>query len=136
MFEYRWLVEGDYEDTLVHWWKDWRITPPPKDFLPDEGKYGIMVYNGDVNICAGFIYPMALSKVCFVEFIISDFKYRDEDRLDAISYLVEAILEVVKVQGYKYTFSCVKDQGIMGKLDDLGFVRGTKDLTTMVGVLK
>ena len=50
------LKENDYEKLLVNWWKDWGWQAPPKDFLPDNGAGGFMVYNKDIPICAGFIY--------------------------------------------------------------------------------
>ena len=46
-FNWRLLEEGDYDNTLVKWWKDWRWTPPPKDMLPQEGRCGIMVSKED-----------------------------------------------------------------------------------------
>ena len=49
------LNDSDYEDILVGWWKDWGWQPPQKDFLPDDGKGGIIVYDDDVPICAGYM---------------------------------------------------------------------------------
>ena len=55
-FTVRELNETDYESILVKWWKDWRWTPPPKDFLPDNAKGGFIVYDKDIPVCAGYIY--------------------------------------------------------------------------------
>ena len=35
-FNIRKLKGKDYNNILIKWWKDWRWTPPPKDFLPDD----------------------------------------------------------------------------------------------------
>jgi hypothetical protein len=51
-FNIRLLKEGDYEDTLVGWWKDWKWTAPPKEFLPNDGTGGFMVSKDGVDICA------------------------------------------------------------------------------------
>ena len=48
------LQEGDYEDILCKWWKDWRWTPPSKDFLPENGTGGFMVFDSGTPVCAGF----------------------------------------------------------------------------------
>ena len=64
------LKEEDYDNILVNWWKDWRWTPPSKDFLPDNGKGGYMVYEDDTPICAGFMY-LTNSKVVWCDWIIS-----------------------------------------------------------------
>ena len=56
--KYRQLTENDYSDFLIKWWTDNRFTPPPIDFLPNNGKDGIVVYDADANtnIAAGFVY--------------------------------------------------------------------------------
>ena len=58
------LKETDYEDILCRWWRDWRWDPPSKDFLPEDGMGGFMVYDGDTPVCAGFMYVTNLS-TCF-----------------------------------------------------------------------
>ena len=50
------LKESDYDNILCGWWTDWRWTPPSRDFLPDNGKGGFIVYDGDIPVCAGFMY--------------------------------------------------------------------------------
>ena len=74
-FTIRELNETDYESILVGWWKDWRWTPPPKDFLPDGGKGGFIVYDGDIPVCAGYIY-ITNSKVGWCDWIISNINYK------------------------------------------------------------
>ena len=37
-FTIRKLNKTDYDNILLKWWKDWRWTAPPKDFLPDDGE--------------------------------------------------------------------------------------------------
>jgi hypothetical protein len=43
------LKPGDYDDILVGWWKDWRWTPPSRDFLPLNGEGGFMIYDDDIK---------------------------------------------------------------------------------------
>ena len=76
MFDIRPLQENDYDEILVKWWEDWGWEPPQKDFLPDNGKGGIMVLDGDIPICAGFMY-VTNSRVAWVDWIVSikQFKY-------------------------------------------------------------
>ena len=54
-FNARKLNDKDY-DCLVNWWKWWRWTPIPKNFLPDNGTGGIMIQKENIPIVAGFIY--------------------------------------------------------------------------------
>ena len=43
------LNENDYEDILVGWWKQWGWVAPKRDFLPNNGKGGIIVYDEDAD---------------------------------------------------------------------------------------
>jgi hypothetical protein len=92
--EVRYLDDHDY-DVLASWWKDWRWTPPPKDMLPQDGRGGLMITKDGEDICAGFIY-FTNSSTAWVEFIISNFQYKQKDRKDAIILLINALSEVAK----------------------------------------
>jgi hypothetical protein len=99
--EIRHLYDTDYEEILVEWWKQWNWEPPVKDFLPDDGKGGIIVYDGDTPICAGFIY-VTNSKVAWVDWIISNKEYRIKDkRREAIKLLIESLTNICKNTGIK-----------------------------------
>ena len=79
IFDIRPLNSEDYDTILVDWWKDWGWTPPPKDFLPDNGKGGMMILDGEIPVCAGFIY-MTNSNVYLLEFMVSNKKYRKKPK--------------------------------------------------------
>ena len=50
------LKPTDYEEILSGWWNDWRWTPPSKNFLPENGTGGLILYDDNVPVIAGFIY--------------------------------------------------------------------------------
>lgn len=117
------LKESDYEKLLVNWWKDWAWEAPPKDFLPDNGTGGFMVYNKDIPICAGFIYK-SNSKVAWVDWIISDKNYKDkESRKEGIKYLIQALTEICKQLGYAYCYALVNHEGLIKTYEDLGYIK-------------
>ena len=98
MFDIKQLQEGDYEKILVNWWNDWGWEPPQKDFLPEDGKGGMIVYDGDTPVCAGFIY-VTNSKVAWVDWIISNKEYRKKpQRSNAIGLLIETLTGTCKKQ--------------------------------------
>jgi hypothetical protein len=68
--EIRTLNSNDYDDILLKWWKDWGWDAPLKDFLPDNGTGGLIVYDGDTPICAGFVY-VTNSSAAWVDWIVS-----------------------------------------------------------------
>lgn len=98
------LQDDDWE-TLCSWWDAWHEwVNPPKDFLPDNGTGGLMVYKHNTPIVAGFIY-YTNSKAALFEWVISNPKYREADRKQAIELLINAAEEVCKANGVNYMFT-------------------------------
>mgnify|MGYP003114433206 FL=1 len=132
IFDIRPLNSEDYDTILVDWWKDWGWTPPPKDFLPDNGKGGMMILDGDVPVCAGYIY-MTNSNVYLLEFMISNKKYRKKPhRKDAMGLLIETLTNISKNQGAKYCYSLLKHKSLMGTFESLGYVKGDSNTFEMI----
>ena len=98
------LADSDW-DTLCEWWDAWpEWVNPPKDFLPDNGTGGLIVYKQNTSIAAGFIY-YTNSKAALFEWVISNPKYREADRKQAIELLINAAEEVCKTNGVNYMFT-------------------------------
>lgn len=133
-FRYRWLTDADYEE-LCKWWKDWRFPVQPKGILPDNGKCGIMVYTDKMNVCAGFMY-FTNSPFVMVEYVVSNFEYKDRDRKTALRALFSAIEEQAKKHGYYMMFSSVKNENLIGVMEDVGWNPGSTHTTEMVKRIK
>lgn len=132
IFDIRPLNSEDYDTILVDWWKDWGWTPPPKDFLPDNGKGGMMILDGEIPVCAGFIY-MTNSNVYLLEFMVSNKKYRKKPhRKDAMGLLIETLTNISKNQGAKYCYSLLKHKSLMGTFESLGYVKGDSNTFEMI----
>lgn len=133
--EIRALNETDYEEILIGWWKQWNWEPPAKDFLPDDGKGGIIVYDGEIPICAGFIY-VTNSKVAWVDWIISNKEYRIKDkRREAIKSLIESLTNICKNTGSKYGYALIKNQSLIQTYKDLGWSKGDGYTSEMIKIL-
>jgi hypothetical protein len=129
------LSETDYDDILVGWWKQWGWEPPQRDFLPNDGKGGIIIYDGDTPICAGFMY-LTNSKVAWVDWIISNKEYTNKlQRKDAIKLLVSALTEICKKSGSKYSYALLQNQSLIGVYEDLGYIKGDKQINEMIKLL-
>lgn len=129
------LNDSDYEDILVGWWKDWGWQPPQKDFLPDDGKGGIIVYDDDVPICAGFMY-LTNSKVGWVDWIISNRNYTNKElRKDAISLLVSRLTDICELIGCKYIYALIKNESLINTYESLGYIKGDSYTSEMIKVL-
>lgn len=115
---------NDYEDILSGWWKDWGFEVPPKDFLPDNGCGGIIVYDENIPVCAGFLYT-SNSGVAWVEWIISNKNYRKKpQRKEALVLLIDTLGNIAKKIGYKYLYSPLKGDSLIKIYESLGYVKG------------
>ena len=129
------LNENDYHETLVEWWKKWNWEPPAKDFLPEDGKGGLIVLDGDTPICAGFVY-VTNSKVAWVDWIISNREYRVKDkRKEAIRLLIESLSNICKQTGSKYGYALIKNQSLIKTYTDLGWSKGDGYTSEMIKLL-
>lgn len=128
----RQLEPNDYEDILIGWWKDWRWTAPPKDSLPEEGVGGVMVYDGDTPVCAGFLY-ITNSKIAWVEWVVSNFQYKDRSkRKEAISLLVDTLTETARNMGFKYSYAVLKNENLINTYKDIGYTIGSSNNIEMI----
>lgn len=133
-FDYRWLDDDDYK-LLCQWWKDWRWKAPSKQMLPDEGKSGIIISYGGVEICAGFLY-YTNSGICFIEYVISNFYVKDRDlRKEAIDLLLELLSAVAKKDGYVLAFTFTGNPHLQESFKRVGFFEGTKNSTEFIKAL-
>jgi hypothetical protein len=125
-FSIRALEENDYDDILFNWWKDWGFTPPSKSFLPEDAKGGMIVYDGDVPVCAGFLY-ITNSKVALVNWIVSNKQYRKKpNRRIAIDLLIQSLTNTAKSLGYEYSHVLIKNSALESTYERLGY---TKSIT-------
>jgi len=118
------LNKTDYESILCDWWKEWRWTPPTKDFLPDNGEGGFIVYDNDVPVCAGYIY-ITNSKVGWCDWIISNFKYKDRDkRKEGLTLLIETLTNALKINGCEYSYALIKSKSLINHYVENGYIEG------------
>ena len=114
------LTEDDWV-VLKQWWDAWpEWDAPPKDFLPENGTGGLMVESEGEPIVAGFMY-ITNSKGVLLEWIISNPKYREEDRNDAINLLLIGVENLCKDLGYKYIFSIGRNKSLITTHKNLGW---------------
>tara|TARA_R110001592_G_scaffold89234_1_gene262547 strand:+ start:2274 stop:2675 length:402 start_codon:yes stop_codon:yes gene_type:complete len=128
------LTEKDW-DTLVSWWDNWpEWKAPVKDFLPDNGKGGLIVEINDVPVVAGFIY-LTNSKTALLEWIVSNPKYRETDRKDAIELLITGSENLVKSLDYKYLFAVMQHKGLIKIHEKLGWKADAKHSYELTKIL-
>lgn len=129
-FRFRWLEYEDY-DMLCEWWEFWRWPVLEKDFLPDYGRGGVLVLKDDVPICSIFLY-MSNSDLCFLGWMVSNPKYREKDRYDAIAYLIDVASEEAFSQGRKYVYGVSNKKSVIERYAKSGFIAGPSNCTEMI----
>jgi len=129
------LKPNDYDEILVQWWKDWRWTPPSKDFLPEDGRGGYIVYDEDTPVCAGFMY-VTNSKVVWCDWIISNIKYKDRDkRQQALEMLITRITLHAKSLDKKFLYALIKNKPLINLYKSLGYTEGTTYTSEMIKII-
>jgi hypothetical protein len=131
----RQLNANDYDDILVKWWNDWGLDAPARDFLPDDATSGLIVFDGDEPVCAGFIYTMN-AKVTWVEWIISSRTYRKKPaRKECLDLLIYTLTQVCKIKGAKYVFSNNNNKHLIEVFTNSGYIKGCTNSTELIKIL-
>jgi hypothetical protein len=99
----------DYDTTLLGWWNDWGWQVAPKrELLPANGIGGVMVYDGDVPVCAAFLYTTN-SGIAWIDWIVSSKTYTNKKgRKMALNILVESLTNTAKNLGFNLAYSLSK----------------------------
>lgn len=113
------LEESDWEN-MSSWWKWWRWPEVSKDTLPLNGCGGLMVYKDETPIVAGFLY-LSNSKVAWLDWIVSNPNYRQQDRKQALETLISSLEEVARQQGYSIIISIARNKHLIETHKKLGY---------------
>ena len=106
-----------------------------REFLPQDGEGGIIVYDGDTPVCAGFLYNTN-SKVAWVDWIISNKQYRVKpNRKEAIELLIDSLTNMAKGMGKSFTYALIKHNGLIQTYESLGYTQGDSYNKEMIKAL-
>lgn len=115
------LIDSDYENILIEWWQAWGWDAPKRDFLPDNGTGGLIVFDDDTPVCAGFVY-VTNSSVCWVDWIISSRDYKKKpNRRVAIDLLIESLTRLCENNGAKYGYALIKNPSLIKVYENAGY---------------
>lgn len=106
---------------LPFWWEKYKLDPPPRDFLPQNGLSGFIVRK-DVPIAAMWLYQTN-SKTAIPAVLVSDKDYKQEDRSDALQLLLDFTTGAAKELGFKYSFAWAKPGVLLEKYQKSGFTK-------------
>lgn len=131
----RQLEDEDYE-TLKKWWKFWRFPVPAKNFLPEDGKCGIMIEDSEgTQYAAGFLY-LTNSDAAWMEYIVSNPEIKDRKlRKQALEGLINQLSYMAKDNDAQWIFTSVKHKGLIERYLECGFMEGSTGTTEMIKIL-
>ena len=128
---------SDYE-TLKKWWEYWRFPAPSFYSLPQEDEEnfcGVIAYSDEKEIASGFLYKTN-STLCWVEYIVTNPMTSKEERSEGIQKVLNSLSELAIEFGYVAVFSSLKNENLINKYKDNGFVEGSKNTTEMIKILQ
>jgi hypothetical protein len=85
-----------------------------------NGTGGLMVCKGDTPIAAGFLY-LTNSKVAWLDWIVSNPEYREDDRKDSLALLVDSLEKVAINEGCSTIISITRNKSLMDIHSKLGY---------------
>lgn len=108
----RHFEESDYQ-LLCSWWNGHKWAPVSLEMLP---KIGYVVD----DVCAGFIY-INDSKLCHLEWLISDPKSDKEKRSKALDLLIDTLCFTAKEYGCSAVFTATAHKNLIERYKKNGF---------------
>ena len=109
--------------------------PPVKDFLPEDGTGGYIVYDGDIPVCAGFMYTTN-SRTVWCDWIISNIEYKGKTkRKGALELLIDTISKEAKKLDNKFIYALIKHQPLIDTYIKMGFMQGDSYSSEMIKVI-
>jgi len=116
------LKQEDWGTLTKLWnmWPEWKDKFPTKDLLPENGTGGYIVEKNNTPVVAGFLYTTN-SKVAWIEWIVSNKDYREDDRKQALELLINGIEHVAISSGFNIILSIARNEGLINTFKDLKY---------------
>lgn len=115
-------------DTIKRWWKDFDGTEMHEVILSD---IGIMAYDDDNDICAGWLFETN-SYVAMVGWFISDSKLNKTIVDKGLKMVVREAERLSSSFGYKILTTYSKNKSMIRRLKGLDYIEGDLDMTQLV----
>ena len=107
----------DYEK-INQWWELSQYKKPTMSLLPNNGLGGLIIEK-EKPIAVAYIY-MTNSKIAYIDFLVSDPTYREEDRYDIIMLLISASIDHACELGCDKVWAMSNVDGIINRSKELG----------------
>ena len=121
---FRSFKQGDYE-TCCEWWKWWwkrsGLNPVKRAFLPKDERCFIIEKN-NIPIACYFLFIMEPHIVGWTTYLVSNPKYKEEDRRDLIKLLIQNVEKEAEKYGIMQLFTVCGDSHMSRIHDSLDWI--------------
>ena len=121
---FRSFKEGDYEvccEWWEWWWKRTGLNPVKRAFLPRDERCFIIEKNNTPIACY-FLFIMEPKIVGWTTYLVSNPKYKEEDRRDLIKLLITNVEKEAEKQGVMQLFTDCGDSHMSRIHDSLDWI--------------
>jgi len=73
--------------------------------------------------------------VSWIEFIVSNFNYREKDRKEAIEFLINSMCAYAKTAGTKYIYTSLNNTSLIKRYENCGFQTGSEGCVELIKIL-
>ena len=105
------------DNEIINWWKDWGLNTPDKACLPKKGY--VISYN-NIKVAAGYLY-YTNAKIAYVDFVISNIKYREKNRNTLITMLIDYMVKEALEKKCKFVWATTSNKNIVDKVKKLNY---------------
>ena len=105
------------EKNILNWWNDWGLKTPDIECLPKKGY--VVTYN-NIKVAAGYLY-YTNAKIAYVDFVISNINYREKNRNDLITALIDYMVNKALKKGCKFVWATKSNKNIVEKVKKLKY---------------
>jgi len=128
--KYEYIKKDEYED-IKHWFEAWGWPPIPEQFLPENG---IVVMDGDVGICAAWLYQTD-TPICWLEHFISNKDATKKQRKEGLEGLLNYMTNLAKELGADLVMTSMKGELMGSKLIGEGYQASDKGMSHYIKVI-
>lgn len=115
-------------EIVSHWWREHEWPVIPLEMLSTTGFVALV--NG-APICAGWLYSTD-SKICWLEYLISNPHSASYDRSTALDALVDELAYTAKNMGFSAIFTSTNHKGLIERYKHHDFKVADEDMINLV----
>ena len=127
-------IEMDDYPKLIKWWKLYKkygVEVPKKSLLPNKGLGGFVVEKDERLVASAFLY-LTNSALGYVDYLIADPKYRENDRQNILLNLATYVTTVAVKLGCEKVWAMTANKKLVNMAEEAGVFEVLPDDYKMV----